>query len=254
MGKSKYLNGDYGGGYDVFHGGGYEGGYGRYVYTPEPARPLTPHVAATKVERLGGSDVPTILVSVEAYRDMNYIMEESGTQEISWLGTIKETEHGAYLIEKVFLFKQTVSYGHTEIDQGNLAQFYADMLKASPDNKDLLNSILFWGHVHPGSWVGPSGQDESQMDLFAHNKYFIRGIFSRQGHCEFTFFDYERKLKIIDCPWQIHMQIDVDEARKQQIAKEIKKKVSSDTGGYGSWSKGKGKDWWKDKSPIFGDS
>jgi hypothetical protein len=216
-----------------------------------------PHVAETKVERLGASEIPTILVSIEALRDMNYIMGESGREEISWLGSVKETESGRYLIERVFLFKQSVSAGHTEIDQGSLAQFYGDMLKADPANRTLLNQILFWGHVHPGGWVGPSMQDEDQMDLFAHNKYFIRGIFSREGHCSFTFFDYERKLKFVDCPWHIDIQIGNDENRRKEIAKEIKKKVTH--GGYGggrSWQGTKGKDWWmeKDRNLTFGDS
>ena len=88
------------------------------------------------------------------------------------------------------------------------------------------------------------------MQLFAHNKYFIRGIFSRQGNCCFTFFDYERKIKFVDCPWQIHIQIDDDEARRKEISKEIKKKVSHG-GGFGVWPKSKVKDW---KDPIIGDS
>jgi len=238
-----YLNGDYGGGWD-----------GMYVHTPAPARPLVPHVAETKVERLGASEIPNILISIEALRDMNYIMQESGTEEISWLGSVKETENGGYLIEKVFLFKQSVSYEHTEIDQNSVSQFYIDMLKANPNNKAMLNRILFWGHVHPGSWVGPSAQDENQMDLFAHNKYFIRGIFSREGHCSFTFFDYEHKLKIVDCPWQIDVKVGHDENRRKEIAKEIKKKVTHG-GGY-IWQGTKGEGWWKekDKSLISGDS
>lgn len=252
MTKSRYydgglLNGDYGGGWD--------GTYTPHVSTPDVVKPLIPHVAETKIERLGGSEIPLILVSVKALRDMNYIMQESGHEEISWLGSVKETESGEYLIEEVFLFKQTVSYAHTEIDQNSVSQFYIDMLKADPANKDMLNRILFWGHVHPGGWVGPSGQDESQMDLFAHNKYFIRGIFSRKGNCSFTFFDYERKLKIVDCPWQIDVQVAEDGMRRKEIAKEIKKKVSHETGGY-KWQGKLGKDWWKekDKSLISGDS
>lgn len=241
-GKWKNYGGEYGGGWD---GTGY-GGSG-YVYNPDPVLPLTPHKPTTEVERIGDHAIPNILVSLEAYRDMQYIMDESGREEISWLGSVKEVE-GDYLIEKIFLFKQEVSFGHTEIDQGNLAQFYGEMLKADPANKDVLNSILFWGHVHPGSSVSPSGQDEDQMELFAHNKYFIRGIFSRSGHCVFTFFDYVRGLKIIDCPWTIY--IPGDEGRKKEIAKDIKKKVSTSTGGY-KW--GKGKDWWN-KNPIIGDS
>jgi hypothetical protein len=226
--------------------------YGEYT-ADEPASPLTPHTPETKVERMGDSPIPSILLSIEAYRDIQYIMDESGREEIGWLGSVRETEDNKYLIEKVFLFKQTVSFGHCELDQNNVSQFYVDMLKENPANKPLLNSILFWGHVHPGDWVGPSRQDEDTMELFAHNKFFIRGIFSRSGHCSFTFFDYERKLKIVDCPWSVY--IADDDARKKKIAKEIKEKVSNSYvgGGYISpWPETRGKDWWK--GLTFGDS
>jgi len=244
--KYRYLSGDYGDGWGWGDGGSLGSAY---TWAPEPVKPLTPHVAETKVERLGTSGVPTIFISMEAYQDMNYILGESGRDEIGWLGSVKETEHGDYLIEKVFLFKQSVSGAHCEFDQNSVSQFYTEMLKADPANRDMLNRILFWGHAHPSSWVGPSGQDEHQMDLFSHNKYFIRGIFSRQGNCEFTFFDYERKLKFIDCPWQIQIDVAEDGERRKEIAKEIKKKVTY--GGFGTWPK-REKDWWK--NPTTGDS
>jgi hypothetical protein len=203
------------------------------------------------MERIGASEIPTILVSLEAYRDMNYILEESGREEIGWLGSVQETEDGEYLIDNVFLIKQTVSSAHCEFDQNSVSQFYVEMLKTDPANKELLNRILFWGHAHPGSWVGPSLQDEDQMELFAHNKYFIRGIFSRQGNCCFTFFDYERKVKFVDCPWQIQIPVNEDEARRKEISKDIKKKVSHE-GGFGLWPKTGKRDWLKD--PISGGS
>lgn len=255
MSKYKYYGGRYGGYLNGDYGDGWEGGY---YWQPEPVRPLMPHKAETKVERIGDSEIPEILVSLEAYQDIQCIMDESGTDEIGWLGTVREVD-GKYLIEKVFIFNQTVSSGSCEFDQDSISKFYMDMLKADPNNKAMLNSILFWGHVHPGGSVTPSQQDEDQMTLFTHNKYFIRGIFSRSGHCVFTFFDYVRKLKIVDCPWQIDIKSDT--SRRKEIAKEIKKKVVNFIGGgKWAWPTKKGKDHEKsslkdkDKDQTFGDS
>ena len=189
----------------------------------EPVKPLIPHKAAPQVEVLRKETVaPTILLSLEAYTDTHYIMESCGDDEVGWLGTVQKLEDGRYLIGKVFLFHQQVSGAHCEFDQKDIGKFYHEMLQRDPANKSVLNSILFWGHLHPGNMTEPSGQDEEQMELFAHNPFFIRGIFTRGGKCVFTFFNYERNVKIVDCPWQLHL---ADNERRDAIAREIKEKV-----------------------------
>lgn len=190
----------------------------------EPLKPLAPHEAEPKVMVLGDDiTIPTLLLSLEAYCDTHYIIESSDSNEVGWLGTIQKLDNNQYLIGRVFLFNQEVSGTHCEFDQKNIGKFYSDMLKNTA-NKALLNSILFWGHLHPGDMTEPSGQDEEQMDLFSHNPFFIRGIFTRRGKCVFTFFDFERKIKIVDCPWQLHL---ADNERREAIAHEIKEKVKT---------------------------
>ena len=77
--------------------------------------------------------------------------------------------------------------------------------------------------MHPGNSTSPSGQDESQMDQFAHNDWFIRGIFGRSGRAEFWFFNYRDGLRWDDCPWQIYFPADED--RKARWRAEVKAKV-----------------------------
>ncbi len=166
---------------------------------------------------------PTIALSLPAYIDTNHIIAAAGSDEIGWLGSVKKNGD-TYLIEQVFLFRQEVSGGHCEFDAASLGRFYAEMLKADPANKSLLNRILFWGHLHPGDMTEPSGQDDNQMDSFAHNPYFIRGIFTRGGKVVFTFFDYGNKLKIVDCPWELAVP---DDDRRATIAQEIREKVTN---------------------------
>ena len=188
----------------------------------KPMKPLVPHEAEPRIEVLGEEvPIPTILLSLEAYSDTHYIIESSGNDEVGWLGTVQKLDGNKYLIGKVLLFNQQVSGAHCEFDQKDIGKFYSDMLK-DPANKPTLNSILFWGHLHPGDMTEPSGQDEDQMELFAHNPFFIRGIFTRGGKCVFTFFNYERKVMIYDCPWRLHL---ADSARREAIIREIKEKV-----------------------------
>jgi hypothetical protein len=199
----------------------------------EPVKPLVPHEAETRVEVMTEVQPPTILLSLESYTDIHYIMEGAGSNEVGWLGTVQKLDDNRYLIGRVFLFDQRVSGTHCEFDQGSIGKFYADMLKQDRANKAVLSSILFWGHLHPGDMIEPSGQDDEQMELFAHNPFFIRGIFTRGGKCVFDFFDYTLKVKITDCPWLMHLG---DDDRRKTIVDEIKAKVKD--GSFYTESKG----------------
>jgi hypothetical protein len=208
-------------------------------FAEEAIKPLVPHEAEAKIEVMTEMQIPTILLSLEAYTDTHYIMEAAGNDEVGWLGTVQKLDGDRYLIGKVFLFNQQVSGAHCEFDQGSIGKFYTDMLKQDPANKSVLNSMLFWGHLHPGDMTEPSGQDDEQMELFAHNPFFIRGIFTRGGKCVFDFFDYTQKVKITDCPWLMHLG---DDTRRKTIADEIKAKVKNGSfhskgGGYGGRKK-----------------
>ena len=92
------------------------------VYTgfaEESVKPLVPHEATSRVEVMGEEvQVPTILLSLEAYTDTHYIMEASGGDEVGWLGTVQKLDGDKYLIGKVFLFhpalrERELERGHT---------------------------------------------------------------------------------------------------------------------------------------------
>ncbi|MCJ7804866.1 hypothetical protein MUP35_04015 [Patescibacteria group bacterium] len=192
-------------------------------FSKEEIIPPAPRQANPQIEILGECPNPTILLSFEAYRDTTLIIQENSSDEVSWLGSVREIQSQKYLIEKIFLFKQKVSGSSCEFDQSDIGKFYTEMLEKDRANRELLSSILFWGHLHPGGMTEPSTQDEDQMKVFSHNPFFIRGIFTRSGKCEFTFFDYVEKIKIVDCNWQLYIE---DENRRDEIALEIKEKVS----------------------------
>lgn len=179
-----------------------------------------PHAFQTKVQLIVKTK-PQILISPQAYDDMVHIGSWSGSDEIGWLGTVVQTGNFEFLIKEIYLVGQEVHGSTTKITEDGLAELVAEY-------PDINEELRFWGHVHPGNSTDPSPQDETQMDMFTYNEWFIRGIFGRQGRAEFTLFDYKRGLVFRDCPWR---KISVeDDARKQywkeQVAKYVQKTSS----------------------------
>lgn len=186
------------------------------------AEQFRPHDFQTRVILLNGHVTPHILMAREAYLDMYYIAKNSGREEISWLGTVKQYEN-YYLIDEVILFEQEVGIATTVINPESIAQVATELIMSGETDK--VNEIKFWGHVHPANGTYPSPQDENQMDVLANgNDWFIRGIFGREGRAEFTFFDWKNGVRFNDVPWSIFWPN--DEGREVEILQQIKDKVT----------------------------
>ncbi|MDP3985253.1 MAG: hypothetical protein Q8P82_00680 [bacterium] len=183
-------------------------------------RVLSPHGADPSIELIEPV-IPRIILGFEAFRDTNLIIEASPVHEVGWLGTVEKLDSSIYRINEVFILAQEVSGTHCEFTPTGLAEFYQGFA-ATVEGRKQLGSLLFWGHLHPGNMVDPSGQDEEQMVQFNHNECFIRGIFTRNGQCKFTFFDYKRGIKIVDCPWTVDFG---NAARREEIRAELVEKV-----------------------------
>lgn len=200
---------------------------------------LTPHDATPEVEALATPTTPTIYIGAEAFRDTHFVMDACPDHEVGWLGAVKEVDDGDYLIDRIFLFEQEVSAAHCEMSAEAIGKWFTARLANDPEAKSYLSRIRFWGHLHPGGMDSPSTQDEEQMKVFAHNSYFIRGIFTRQGHCKFSFFDYKQGYRIDDTPWALHMgELFANTARRAEIEAEIKEKVTVETPWVGKGSRG----------------
>ena len=168
------------------------------------------------------SSPPTILISHEAFRDIKFILESCPDHEIGWLGTVENMEDNEYLIKDIFIFEQEAGPGHCDLDAKEIGKFCYELLKKDEKNKDIVPKLLFWGHVHPGSFAEPSSQDDAQMKAFSDNPYFISGIFTRGGKWTFTFFDYENKREYHRCVWKLSFY---DPKRKEEIVNQVKEKV-----------------------------
>ncbi len=184
------------------------------------ASQFAPHDFQTETVLLNYA-VPHIKITQAAYLDMYYIAAASGQEEISWLGTVKKVGH-VYTIEEVILFEQEVEMATTAMTPADIAKVSTDLIIAGEIEK--VNSLKFWGHVHPSNSTSPSGQDESQMDVLSNgNEWFIRGIFGRYGRAEFTFFDWGHGLRFNDVPWEL--VVPNDESREAEIRDQVTAKV-----------------------------
>lgn len=186
--------------------------------------PLAPHRARPTVQPLHpvrpAYAVPTVLLSYEAYCDTMHLIAAAGIHELAWLGAVKELPGKRYLIERIFLFRQRAGVVECALDTKAIGQFYCEMLRQDRAQAQLLTRLRFWGHLHPIN-TDPSLVDERQMRIFADRPWFIRGIFTRLGQGSFTFFDYRRGVKVVDCPWSIAVE---DRGRQQALAEEVREK------------------------------
>lgn len=184
------------------------------------AKPFRPHVFQTAQLLLRRLTEPKIFITPDAYADMLAIAENSGSDEIGWLGTVTELGGGQYLIDGVYMPAQSVHGATCELTEDGIGELFTEL---ADTDFEACGRMLFWGHVHPGNSTSPSPQDEEQMDQFVHNDWFIRGIFGRHGRAEFTFFDYKNGVRWNDVVWAIHCP--VEEGRRNKWAAEVAAKV-----------------------------
>ena len=133
---------------------------------------------------------PVIIIEKNALAKMKVYIDECA-DEIGWLGTATK-EEGFYHITDVFLFEQEVHSTTTEITPEGLGDFGEKLLQQE-NGMEIWNSMKVWGHSHVNMSVSPSGQDNSQMEVFADNghDFSIRIIGNKKGDMAVDLYDYE---------------------------------------------------------------
>lgn len=189
-------------------------------YKRSAADPFVPHSFQTVQQSLKRLIEPKIFITPDAYADMLAIAENSGNDEIGWLGTVAELGGGQYLIDGIHMPAQSVHGATCELTEDGIGELFTEL---AVTDFAACERMHFWGHVHPGNSTSPSSQDEEQMSQFAHNDWFVRGIFGRNGRAEFTFFDYKSGVRWNDVPWAIHCPV-AEERRTKWVA-EVAAKV-----------------------------
>jgi hypothetical protein len=167
--------------------------------------------------------IPRVYISKQAYADMWFMVDEV-SDEVGWLGTVRQDGFLNFYIEEVFLVAQEVTATTTELDETGIAKLVEELL-VRPDGNQLLDSLRFWGHSHVRMDVLPSGRDNDQMEPFKANgcDYFIRGIFNKLGKAKFDIFYFKEGITFTDVPWTL-VEVD-DPGRKKHWQEEIKSKV-----------------------------
>ena len=166
---------------------------------------------------------PTVLVAPQALEDMGIIIEEVDT-EVGWLGSVDVTEGNDFIITEVFLPKQNVNGGTTEIDPEGYAELAQELMATRENGLDVVNGIRFWGHSHVNMGTGPSGQDDSQLVKLAEmcEDYFIAARGNKQGELRFDVL-YGDGLLIENLPWRPLVE---NSERLEMWRGRIKEKVS----------------------------
>jgi len=171
---------------------------------PDPDGPLRPHSFRPEVELLYES-LPRVLITPEAYKHM-CLYVDIASKEVGWMGSVSRLDSGDFLIEETFLLEQEVHETETELASEDIGKLTMSLIDSGADGLDKANKLRFWGHshVHMGTW--PSGTDEATMERFGREKmpWYVRGIFNKYGHGEFTIYLYERGMRINDATWAVY--------------------------------------------------
>lgn len=129
---------------------------------------------------------PTVFYAPTVWDQLWYIVAKC-PKEVGWLGLVEPIYDGAhYLITDLYVPEQTVSGTETDIDSDALAELAMELIDAGRDT----SKLFYWGHSHVNMDVGPSSQDEDQVDEYLeHNSVFIRGIYNKRGSSKVDVFD-----------------------------------------------------------------
>lgn len=192
---------------------------------PRPAQMFVPHSFTNQVEFIDGRS-PMVYMTRDAYSRMWHYVDIA-SKEVGWLGTVRLTRYGNFLIDEVFLLEQEVSAAQTEISEAGIARLAQELIDTRENGVEMVNRIRFWGHSHVRMGTFPSGQDEAQMQHFHQNDcpWFVRGILNKLGRMQFDIFLWNAGVKVTDVPWAIYDEF-VDQSRRADIEADFNAKVT----------------------------
>lgn len=129
---------------------------------------------------------PVVFYTEHAKTVIDYLVKKC-TKEVGWLGLVERAQ-GAFIINEIYVPKQTVTSAETDIDESAMMDLFNEI---TADGKDP-TKLIYWGHSHVHMSVSPSYQDEIQIDEYLENMpLFIRGIYNKKGESKVDVFDVE---------------------------------------------------------------
>lgn len=109
--------------------------------------------------------------------------------EISGFGYVDVLSDGTIYVDDVFILRQEVSSGDTEIDSEAISLFLSTLDDQSYDR------VRFWWHSHVNMDVFWSSTDEAGIDQLRGDKFFLHGVFNKKGKSKI-------RLEVAEPYWQ----------------------------------------------------
>lgn len=147
--------------------------------TSTTMRGVVPIKGATKYP-----EEPTIYFTREAWVKQCHLVDKC-TQEVGWFAMVEhDPEKNDFTITELVIPNQEVTAAETNIGKENLADAAMELINAGKDT----SKMYAWFHSHVNMGVGPSAQDEYQVEDFLDDLMdqpevpaFIRGIQNKKG-------------------------------------------------------------------------
>jgi hypothetical protein len=146
-----------------------------------------PNANTPTVLPLTKMEAPEVYFTAEAWRKVNYIVEQCSS-EIAWLGIVDQLTDGNYLITKIYIPKQEVTGVTAEIDHDSMAKL---VLKVMDDGYDV-EQLRYHGHSHVNMGVVPSAVDQDHIAGYLEGDqcdFFLRSINNKKGEMKMDIFD-----------------------------------------------------------------
>jgi hypothetical protein len=199
-------------------------------FEPSGAVFPTPHSFEKKIQIT--RKLPHVFFTLRVLQDMHTIVDHC-SEEVSWIGTVTKVKNDL-LVDEIFVLDQTVTGVTTEITEEGLSKLADRLLSQEDPTKnteglDKLNRLWFWGHSHVNMGTSPSGQDDSQVNLWKKNDqpYLIRAIINKHGRLQLSLFIWELGIEIHDQPWSVITPEDNERSTfwKSQLTTNVRRHV-----------------------------
>jgi hypothetical protein len=172
----------------------------------------------TEVE-ISCATIPRVYILPEAKSKLDLYIKLC-KYEISGLGSVIKRDD-VMLIQDIFLFKQVVTSGSTDLNEEAISNFLLETVKAGLDPE----TLKLWWHSHGNGGCFWSGTDTSTIELFK-NEWMISIVGNRQGDYQ-TRVDLYNPFRVSIDKIKLQLFQPVDEVLREQLREEINSKVTA---------------------------
>jgi hypothetical protein len=172
-------------------------------------------------------DAPSIYFTREAWVKQCHLVDKCD-KEVGWFALVDYDEkYNSFTIYELVIPSQTVTAAETDIGKEDLADAAMELIEAGKDT----GKMYAWFHSHVNMGVGPSPQDEYQVEDFLEDladqpevPAFIRGIQNKRGDLKIDVYYIQHGVAYQNI--EASILYDDNPAWRTDIETEIKTKVT----------------------------